>query len=228
MGRRICFGLTRHGCGCDVSDREVGWSAKCSGNELMCGGIQSVVRALGEKWAGVAGQERGSRASGAAAQSPKAKAQLNGHKSCLVVSTSRARNSRVAKAELSPNNNNITSAREPLAREPSCLPNALSPSSSILKISYHLSPIYQASAIVRAADCCNCCDLAQSIPSPFIPPLKWSAKNPDAPSLGKKVSEVTRAACMHRVQRTPALPCWTRSCDLPLTACLQACMHAAN
>jgi hypothetical protein len=41
----------------------------------------------------------------AAAQSPKAKAQLNGHKSCLVVSTSRARNLRVAKAELSPNNN---------------------------------------------------------------------------------------------------------------------------
>jgi hypothetical protein len=54
-------------------------------------------------WLAVAGQERVALC--AAAQSPKAKAQLNGHKSCLVVSTSRARNLRVAKAELSPNNN---------------------------------------------------------------------------------------------------------------------------
>lgn len=173
----------------------------------------------------------------AAAQKPKgqrakAKAQLNGHKSAASsprrLDIARALLESGPKPNCRPTTNNIA-AREPLAREPNPLPNALSPSSSILKI-FHtiISPIYQASAIVRAADCCNCSDPDQSIPSAFTPSPKWSAKNPDAPSLGKKVSEVSRAACMHRVQRTPALPCWTRSCDLPLTACLQACMHAAN
>ena len=109
-------------------------------------------QSLGEKWAGVAGQERGTRV--AAAQSPKAKAQLNGHKSCLVVSTSRARNSRVAEAELSPNNNN-TAAREQLAREPVPLPNA---SSSILKIFHTIfpqftkhPPLYAPTAVIPPA-----------------------------------------------------------------------------
>lgn len=112
-------------------------------------------QSLGEKWAGVAGQERGTRV--AAAQSPKAKAQLNGHKSCLVVSTSRARISRVAKAELSPNNIN-TAAREQLAREPVPRLNASSPSSSILKIFHTIfpqftkhPPLYAPTAVIPPA-----------------------------------------------------------------------------
>ena len=82
---------------------------------------QSVVRA----WEREVGWRRGAgtreaRGCRAKAQSPKP-AQLNGgHKSCLVVSTSRSRPSihREGKAELSPNDN-ITAAREQLAREPS-------------------------------------------------------------------------------------------------------------
>ena len=73
----------------------------------LCGGIQSVVRAW--ERSGLAGWRRGAGTNEGVEWLPRAqgqpKAQLNGHKSCLVVSTSRARNLRVAKAELSPNNN---------------------------------------------------------------------------------------------------------------------------
>lgn len=87
-------------------------------------------QSLGEKWAGWLSRGKNEGVEWL----PPRKAQIPTQRPQKLpqVSTSRARNSRVAKAELSPNNN-ITAAREQLAREPSCLPNALSPSSSIFE-----------------------------------------------------------------------------------------------
>ena len=142
---------------------------------VMCAGIQSAVRL----WPGrKAGWRRGAGARESSgcrdlaqsprpkARSPKAKAQLNRLESCLVVSTPRAPHlSRgQSEAESSPNNN-IAAARGQSAREPSRLPNASSPSASLFEpLPHNLSPIYQASAIVRAADRCACSGPASKHP----------------------------------------------------------------
>ena len=48
-------------------------------------------QSLGEKWAGVWRRGAGTREESGCRAQGQPKAQLNGHKSCLVVSTSRAR-----------------------------------------------------------------------------------------------------------------------------------------
>lgn len=53
--RRICSELTRHGCGCDGSNREVRCRAKCSGCELFVWWYTVSSQSLGEKWAGCRG-----------------------------------------------------------------------------------------------------------------------------------------------------------------------------
>lgn len=93
-------------------------------------------QSLGEKWAGVAGQERGSRVAAARKASPTQRPQKLPRR----LDIARAPIHRVGKAELSPNNI-ITDAREQSAREPSHLPNASSPSSRrSLKISHTIFP----------------------------------------------------------------------------------------
>ena len=136
-------------------------------------------QSLGEKWAGWLSRGRNEWLS-----VPPRKAQRPKPNSTATKAASSLDIARATQEWPKPNcrpTTIITAAREQLACEPSRLPNALSPSSSILKIPYHLSPTYQASAIVTRPDCCNCSDPDQNIPSAFIPSPKWSAKNPDAP-----------------------------------------------
>ena len=99
------------------------WEGVRSGRAKSCCVVvysQSVgSQSLGER-SGLASRGRNEGGSWLPRKGAKPKAQLNGgHKSCLVVSTSRSRPSthREGEAELSPNDN-ITAAREQLAREP--------------------------------------------------------------------------------------------------------------
>lgn len=97
-------------------------------------------QSLGEKWAGLASRGRNEGVEwlprARPAQSPTQRPQKLPRR----LDIARARLSRVGKAELSPNNIN-TAAREQLAREPSRLPNASSPSSRrSLKISHTIFP----------------------------------------------------------------------------------------
>ena len=134
----------------------------CSSKELLCGGIQSVVRAWERSGLASRGRNEGGEWLPRArpAQSPTQRPQKLPRR----LDIARAPIHRVSKAELSPNNI-VAAAREQLAREPSRPPNASSPSSSIFEdLPYNRCPIYQASAIVRAADCCHCSGPASEHP----------------------------------------------------------------
>lgn len=123
--------------------------------------VYSSSQSLGEKWAGWLASrgrnERGSRVAAARArpaQSPTQRPQKLPRR----LDIARAPIHQVGKAELSPNNI-IAAAREQLAREPSHLPDASSPSS---RRSLKISPIQSFPNLpsirhcTRAADCCNC------------------------------------------------------------------------
>ena len=136
---------------------------------------------------GLAGWRRGAGTNEGVEWLPRAqgqpKAQLNGHKSCLVVSTSRARPSTEwAKPNCRPTTLSPPHVNNWLVSQAVCQTRRRHRLVDLEDLPYNLSPIYQASAIVRAPPTAVIAPVQnQNIPSTPIPSPKWSAKNPDAP-----------------------------------------------
>ena len=134
--------------------------AKCSGKELLCGGIQSVVRAWERSglagWLASRGRNEGQEWLPRKAQRPKPNSTAT-----KAASSSRHRaraHPPSGQGRICRPTTIIAAAREQLAREPSRLPTASSPSSSILKIFHTIfpqftkhPPLYAPTAVIPPA-----------------------------------------------------------------------------